>query len=290
MERGFDIGQEFDASFSLEIFRKMCFVRYFELQVAEAYDKGLIDYQIYLSAGQEAIAAAISSVVSDCYIFTQHRNHSTYLSFGGDKVKLIDELLGRETGCTGGKGGSSGTQDPNIGMFGYHELIGENVPLAVGAALGSGKTTLCFFGDGAAEEDYVLASLGFASKQKLPVLFICEDNDLAVLTPKSTRRDWELVPVAQAFGLKAIDVEDDPWLIAYHIRYLVKDLPALINCRTCRHLWHVGPGNDGPPRIDRLAEVRASLNELGLGQIASEIEQVVESEVKELWNVQLQIQ
>lgn len=278
-----DLTNLFSPSESLEMFRKICFTRYFELQVAEAYNKGLIDCYIYLSIGQESISAAVSTVISDCYIFTQHRAHSVYLAFGGDPVKLIDELLGRPTGCSGGKGGSSGIQDVNIGMIGYHELIGENVPLAVGAALGSGKTTVCFFGDGAAEEDYVLASMGFAAKHKLPILFVCEDNDLAILTPKSVRRNWEVARVAEAFGLTAVDLDDDPWLIAHTVRKFSYSLPALINCHTCRHYWHVGVGIDGPPKWDRLEMVKEKLNSLGLLEEALEIEKKTERDVRRLW-------
>ena len=105
-----------DKETSLEMFRRMCLIRYFELEAAEACKAKLINMPMYLSIGQEAIAAAISTVIPNYYIFPQHRAHSVYLAFGGDIVKLIDELLGKPTGCTGGIGGSAMIQSPDFRM------------------------------------------------------------------------------------------------------------------------------------------------------------------------------
>ncbi|MFA5083871.1 MAG: thiamine pyrophosphate-dependent enzyme [Candidatus Paceibacterota bacterium] len=270
------------------MFRRLCFARYFELKVAEAYKEGLIYSPIYLSIGQESIAAALSTIIPGYYIFAQHRCHSTYLAFGGDPVKLIDELFGRPSGCVGGKGGSPMIQDPNIRMIGHHGLIGENVPLGVGFALGSNQNTVCFFGDAAAEEDYALGAMGFASTHKLPILFVCEDNGLSILTPTKVRRNWEIADVAKALKLPAIDITDDPWLIAYHAEELGKNLPALINCRTCRHFWHAGVGIDSSPEWDRLALVKKELKRLGIH--FEETENQTKKYIDELWGKQLQKQ
>jgi pyruvate dehydrogenase E1 component alpha subunit len=282
------LSKKFSSEVSLEIFRRICIARYFELKVAEAYQNKLINSPIYLSIGQESIAAAISMAISDYYIFAQHRGHSTYLAFGGDPIKLIDELLGRPIGCTGGKGGSPMIQSHDIKMIGHHGLIGENIPLAVGFALGSGQNTVCFFGDAAAEEDYAFGAMGFASTHKLPVLFVCEDNDLSILTPTEVRRNWEITDVAKALKIPAIDVSDDPWLINYHVKELAKNLPALINCRTCRHYWHAGVGIDNSPEWDRLALIKEELNKLGLNYEKIEIQ--TKKYVDELWQKQLQKQ
>lgn len=273
---------------SLEIFRRICLIRYFELKVAQVYKEGLIHSPVYLSVGQESIAAAISVAISDYYIFAQHRSHATYLAFAGDPVRLIDELLGRATGCTGGKGGSPMLQDPAIKMIGHHGLIGENVPLAVGYALGSGKNTVTFFGDAAAEEDYVLGAMGFASRHKLPVLFVCEDNDLSILTRKEVRRNWEIADVAKAFKIHSVDIIDDPWLIFNHTKELCNNLPALINCRTCRHFWHAGAGIDEPPKWDRFELVKQELKRFNIDY--SQIENQTKQYVDDLWQEQLQKQ
>lgn len=274
---------------SLAMFRRMCLTRYFELEVAKYYNEKTIHGPVYLSIGQESISAAIATVISGWYILAQHRAHSVYLAFGGDMIKLIDELLGMKSGCSGGLGGSPSIQDKNIKMIGHHGLIGENVPLAVGVALGAGKPTVCFFGDAAAEEDYVFSSMGFAQTHKLPILFVCEDNNLSILTPKSTRRSWELADVAKGLGMPAVDITDDPWLIAHYTREFIQDLPAFINVRTCRHYWHVGVGVDNPPEWDRLEMVREQLHKSLLGREVFTIEAETKEQMEKLWKSRLQL-
>ena len=196
--------------------------------------------------------------------------------------KLTDELLHRATGCARGMGGSASIHDPSIGMFGHSGLMGDQVPIAVGAALGSGRRALAVVGDASAEEDFVYGAMGFAATRKLPVLFVCEDNDLSILTRVSTRRSWSIVDVAQSLGIKGIDITDDPWLIAHHVKLLLRDLPAFINIRTCRHRWHAGTGSDGEPEWNRFEMIKDTLKKLGLSQEISTIELDVQKEVERL--------
>ncbi|MHC4158310.1 MAG: thiamine pyrophosphate-dependent enzyme [Planctomycetota bacterium] len=265
-----------------EIFRKMCLIRYFELQVAEAVKSELIPGPVYLSVGQEAISATISTLTKNYAVFTQHRGHSAYLAYGGDIETLRDELLGLSTGCCGGRGGSPCVQDLDIPMYGHHGLIGENIPIATGYALASGRPTVAYFGDAASEEDYSLPSFGFASTHKLPVLYVCEDNNLSILTPIDDRRSWNVYDVTSAMGLKSAAIPDDPKVILKTVKELLKELPAFVNIHTCRHLWHVGVGTDGPPERDRIAEMRDIVPNSG------EIEDEIQTHVRELWQKQSQ--
>lgn len=271
---------------SLGVFRRMCATRYFELEAIKAYKQGLIKSPLYLSIGQESISATVATLIKDHYIFAQHRAHSVYLAFGGDPVALIDELLGLPTGCNKGIGGSPCIQSDEIKMVGHHGLIGENVPLAVGMALGSGKPVVCFFGDAAAEEDYTFSSMGFAQTHKLPVLFVCEDNNLSILTEKKVRRSWELADVAKGIGMPSADILDDPWEIAYYLKEF--GLPAFINCRTCRHHWHVGVGVDNPPEWDRFNMVKETLAELGYEPALNEVQVNAKKRMEGLWKERLQ--
>lgn len=264
-----------------QIFRKMCLIRYFEFQVCEAVKKNLIPGPVYLSIGQEAISATISTIIKGYAVFAQHRCHSVYLAHGGNPERLVDELLGYETGCCGGKGGSPCIQDLTIPIYGHHGLIGENIPLATGYALAMNKPTVVYFGDAAAEEDYAAASFGFAATHKLPILYICEDNNLSILTPVKDRRSWKVVDIAAGFGLHALDLEDEPEEIIKAVKDI--SLPALVNIRTCRHYWHVGIGNDGPPARDRLGELRNKIPDV-------EIETEIRTYIKDLWQKQLQRQ
>ena len=285
-----DLPREFPVSGSLEIFRKTCYNRQFEMELARVYDTGIIKMPIYLSLGQEHIPAAISAVTTDFLTFAQHRAHSYYLSFGGDTEELIDELLHRESGCANGMGGSASIHDPRIGMFGHSGLMGDQVPIAVGAALGSGKTVLTVVGDASGEEDYVYGAMGYAVTKGLPVLIVCEDNDLSILTHVSTRRSWSLADVALSLGMASVDITDDPWLIAHHVSSLLNDLPAFINIRTCRHRWHAGTGIDGEPEWNRFEMFKENLCTLGLQKEVDEIEQSTNEKVRNIWQTQLQKQ
>jgi pyruvate dehydrogenase E1 component alpha subunit len=270
---------------SLELFRRICRCRFFEYEAARACETGRISRPVYLSLGQEAVAAALSLVLPAAMIFTQHRCHAYYLAFGGPPAGLRDELLGRPGGCSGGRAGSNCLQFHTgaAAMFGHHGLIGENVPIAVGAALGSRRTTLCVFGDGAAEEDYIVPALGFAATHRLPVLFVCEDNDLSILTPTRVRRSWRLTDLARGLGLPAVELSDDPWSIADAARELAGHLPGLLNVQVCRERWHVGAGTDGPPAWDRFALVCRRLDAMGLKSQRCTLEEASRREMEGLW-------
>ena len=282
------LSQRFPKEKSLEIFRKTCINYYFERELAKVYDTGIVKMPIYLSAGSEHVPAAIATVSPHCMIFAQHRSHSYYLSFGGDMRKLIDELLHRETGCAKGMGGSASIHDPKIGMFGHSGLMGDQVPIAVGAALGSGKPVLTVMGDASAEEDYISGALGYAATKKVPLLAVCEDNDLSILTHVATRRSWAMDSLARAYGMKAVDITDDPWLITHYVQEFMGSLPAFMNIRTCRHLWHAGTGTDGPPEWNRFEMIKEELRNLGLESQSAQIETKAREEVQKTWQEQLQ--
>jgi len=279
------IAETFSSEQSLELFRRICRSRFFDLEVVKASESGLLSYPVYLSLGQEAVSAALSLVMPGAMLFTQHRCHSYYLAFGGPPEMLRDELLGRSGGTSSGRAGSNCLQchTETLTMFGHHGLIGENVPQAVGAALGSGRQTLCVFGDGAAEEDYIYPALGFAATHSLPILFVCEDNDLSILTPTKTRRNWSLTAMAESLGMMALELTDDPWTIAATIMEQGGSLPAFLNIHVCRRNWHVGVGTDGPMEWDRYALIKQQLSELGLSKQTQQIEDEQRETMEHLW-------
>ncbi len=274
---------KFGRDFALELFRRGNYVRQFEFKVKEAFDKKRFQIPIYLCIGQEFNAAAMSMVLQGFDIFAQHRAHGIYLAFGAPPEKLRDELFGLPSGCSGGMSGSNAIQAPEIRMFGHSGLMGEQVPIAVGAALASGRPTLSVCGDASVEEDYIYPSLGYAVTRKLPILFICEDNGLSILTPVATRRSWSAVDFARSLGMPAADITDDPWLVAHHMRELSKNLPAFINIQTVRNLWHAGTGYDGPPDWDRYHLVKEELGRMGLDKEVREIETENTRRVEKIW-------
>lgn len=272
----------------LEMFTTMARIRAFETEVYQASEAKRIPL-VYLSTGQESIPAALAVAVPGSWILAQHRGHGTYLAFGGSLPALRDELRGLPSGCCQGMGGSPAICDwsPEIakGIIGHNGLIGDHVPVAVGVAYADRETpVVCLFGDGAAEEDYVLGAVGFAVTHQLNVVFVCEDNDLSVLTPVNARRSWNLSDVTRGFGLTAIDIVDDPCQIYYYAKELPR--PCLLNIRTCRMCWHVGAGIDGPPEWDRYALVKADLiDRLGLDfqAVLDGVEQEAHREMVDLW-------
>jgi len=272
----------------LSVFRNMCRIRYFELQVKYAFDTGgMKKMPIYLSVGQESVTSALAAVYKEPYIFAQHRGHDVYLAYGGDERALADELLQRSTGCAGGMGGSASIHSPKISMFGHDGHMGTQVPISVGFALGLQKKgegkVLSIMGDASAEEDYVLGAMGYAARKQLPVLFVCMDNGLSILTEVSVRRNWNMVDVARAFGMPAIEITDDPWLIMWHAFLMQGQLPAFINIHTVRHLWHNGTGCDGPPEWDRFAMTKETMKSLGYGKEIRAIEKETKRHMELLW-------
>ena len=193
--------------FRLKVFEKASYCRHFEEQVIKHIKSKDINIPTYVSAGQEFISSTIATICENMKIkpllFGQHRCHSIYLSFGGNKIKLVNELLGRKNGCTKGMGGSASIHSKEINMFGHDGLMGSNGPIGVGACFALKQPTIIFLGDAAAEEDYVLGGLGWASTKNLPLLTIIEDNNLSILTEKKVRRNWEMEDVAKSFKMDA---------------------------------------------------------------------------------------
>lgn len=266
-----------DKETRLRIFTKAALIRNFEEITARYINKGLFKFPIYLSAGQEFIAATLAEKFqnNNPLLFAQHRAHSFYLAFNGNIEKLIDELLGRKSGCANGMGGSASIQSKEINMFGHDGFIGSEIPIAVGACFASKQLTIAIMGDAAAEEDYVLSSLGWAATKKLNILFVVEDNNLSILTKKEVRRSWDISNISEAFGIKSFNIIDDPCIIN---DCLDCNLPLLLNIKTDRIFWHAGGGIDNYIKNDRYKiEIEK------LGKDAIDIDKYSKDFLKELW-------
>ena len=274
--------------FKLEVFKKASYNRHFEEQVIKNIKLKNIKIPTYVSAGQEFISATIATICENMSIkpllFGQHRCHSIYLSFGGNKIKLIDELLGRKTGCTKGMGGSASIHSKEINMYGHDGLMGSNGPIGVGACFAFKKPTIIFLGDAAAEEDYVLGGLGWASTKKLPLLTIIEDNNLSILTEKKIRRNWEMEDVAKSFKMDGYTVDDDPINLLKYSKIFFKK-PCLLNVNTNRIYWHAGAGKDSDQTFDRYYYEKKLL-----GLPADELDKKIKNEMEDLWKKQLEKQ
>lgn len=273
------------SNFKLDVFKKASLCRSFENETFQRIKEKLIKFPVYLSAGQEYIASTIAQIIEEKNIapdiFIQHRGHSTYLAFGGDVAKLVDELLGKKSGCAHGMGGSASIQCKEKNIYGHDGLMGNQGPIGVGACYASKKPTIIFTGDSAAEEDYFLASIGWASTKNLPVLFVVEDNNLSILTEKKVRRNWDMHAVAEGFKVEAHNISDDPFEIQKAMKNVFKK-PLLLNINTVRKYWHAGAGIDGES-FDRYEKEMKEL-----GDAAKTIDAANQKLVKEIWQRQLE--
>ena len=173
----------------LSLYRKMLLIRRFEEAAAKAYASGLIGGFLHLYIGQEAIAVGAASVLKkEDMVFCTYRDHGMALALGMDPNRAMAELLGKDTGCSRGLGGSMHFFDREHNLFGGFAIVGSHIPLAVGAAfkikyLGEDTAVLCFFGEGATNIGGFHEGLSLAGLWKLPIVFVCENNQYAMGTP-----------------------------------------------------------------------------------------------------------
>src|SRR5207253_5364268 len=178
-----------DASLLLDLYRSMALCRRFEEAAAKAYTQGKIRGFLHLYIGQEAVAVgAISAAESTDYIVATYREHAHYLARTGDARAAMAELYGRATGASGGRGGSMHLFDAGKRFLGGWAIVGGHVPIAAGVAFASKyrdekDVTLCFFGDGTANMGAFHEGLALAGLWKLPIVFICENNQYSMGTP-----------------------------------------------------------------------------------------------------------
>jgi len=275
-----------DQSLSSRIYETAALNRAFEVSAFEQMKLGNIKFPAYLSAGQEYISATIAVAleeagINDRQIFIQHRGHSTYLSFGGDIDKLVLELLGDKRGCANGMGGSASIHSVEANIYGHDGLMGSQGPISTGMCYANKIPTLCFTGDAAVEEDYFLASIGWASTKKLPIIFIVEDNNFSILTEKKVRRNWDIHDVAKAFKMKAFNIDDDPQEIFSCLDFEngIFSEPMLLNINTHRMFWHAGAGVDDPDIFDR----HKSIGEIFTADYRENIQNKYNNYVSNVW-------
>jgi len=233
-------------------------IRYLEEAIAERYGEGKMRCPTHLSIGQEAVAAACGIVLNSTdQAFSTHRAHAHYIGKGGSLKRMMAEIYGKATGCAGGKGGSMHLIDLSVGFGGSTAIVGNSIPLAVGAALahqvlGRSQISCAFFGDAAMEEGVFHESLNFAVLKKLPVLFVCENNLYSVYTPLKYRqpKGRSLWKFAEAYGVTAKYGDGNDAVAAHQL--LVEAVgfirsgqgPVFLEFETYRWREHCGPNFD----------------------------------------------
>src|SRR5512139_4132948 len=193
-----------DPAQRIEGLRRMLRIRRFEEAVAKAVRAGEIPGACHSSIGQEAaiVGACLALADTDCITGT-HRSHGHPIGKGAALAPLMAELMGKASGICGGRGGSMHLADASVGIIGESAIVGGGIPIATGAALsaqvlGDGRVSLCFFGDGAANQGTFHESLNMAAVWKLPAVYVCENNRYAATTPLTMSHGVERIAVRAA--------------------------------------------------------------------------------------------
>jgi pyruvate dehydrogenase E1 component alpha subunit len=238
------------------LFRTALLIRLVEERIIGLYPSDKIQSPVHLSIGQEAVAVGVCDALRpDDLVFATYRSHGFYVAKGGRLDAMFAELYGRKGGVSGGKAGSMHLAAPEIGLMGSSAVVASTIPHAVGAALsfkrrGSSRIAVAVFGDGATEEGVFHESLNFAQLMKLPVLFLCEDNGLAVHSHRPLRQSYRLTAHAAAYGIPSRRLEEGWDMLAIREATLgaaaqVRDGgPFVLEIATSRYKEHVGVGED----------------------------------------------
>jgi pyruvate dehydrogenase E1 component alpha subunit len=245
-----------------ELYRLQLELRYCEKRAYDLFLQNLIKGTSHLSLGQEAIAAAFGVAMRpDDWTFCTYRGHAHTLARGASMEGVLGELMGRQCGLLGGKGGSMHLTDVAKGAMGSYAIIGAHLPVAAGAAWsaqyrGTEQVSVCFFGDGTTNIGAFHEALNFAAVWKLPVVYVCENNLYMEYTPISavTAVEHPAADRASAYGLPSIVVDGNDADAVYKVASdaLVKARagggPSLIEAMTYRHSGHsrADPGKYRP--------------------------------------------
>ena len=251
-----------------DMYESMLRIRLFEEAIAESATAKEFKGPTHLYIGQEAVAVGVCHALGkDDYVFGGHRSHGHYLAKGGGLRELAAEIFVRETGCSKGRGGSMHLTAPHIGLLGTSALVGGGMGPGVGTALasvllGRDRVTAIFFGDGAIEEGIFHEALNFAALNKLPVLFICENNLYASHLKLEVRQPQpDLFKHAAPYAVPGIRIDGNDVIEVYETaqeavrRARAHEGPTLLECMTYRWRGHVGPSYDFEYNIRTREEV-----------------------------------
>lgn len=231
--------------------RQMYLIRQFEEGAEQAYMRGLVHGTMHLSIGQEATAVGVCSVLERAdYITSTHRGHGHCIAKGAEPKFMFAEFFGKDTGYCRGRGGSMHIADLATGNLGANGIVGGGLPIAVGAALAlqqekRPQVVVSFFGDGANNEGAFHESLNMAAIWKLPVVFVCENNQYGMST--STERSTAVKRIAQraqAYDMPGVTVDGNDFAaVAEASAQAVERArsgqgPSLLECLTYRHRGH----------------------------------------------------
>ncbi|HAT46165.1 MAG TPA: ABC transporter substrate-binding protein [Ktedonobacter sp.] len=246
-------GKDTEQTRWLSMYEQMLKIRIFEEHVNQLYTTAKMPGLAHLYIGEEAIAVGVCSALRrDDYITSTHRGHGHCLAKGASVDRMFAELLGKEAGYCRGKGGSMHIADQDTGNLGANAIVGGSAGIATGAAMsskmrGSDQVTVCFFGDGALGQGMLYEVMNMASLWKLPVIYVCENNQYNEYTHNSETTAGEMSARGKAFGIPTEEVNGQDIRAVYDTALRMVERarrgegPSFILCDTYRyHGHHVG--------------------------------------------------
>jgi pyruvate dehydrogenase E1 component alpha subunit len=240
-----------DQNLLLKMYRGMVTIRGFEEKAIELFEHNLIRGNIHPCIGQEAVSVGVCSALRrDDYMVNTHRGHGNCIAKGADLRLMMAELMGKSTGYCKGKGGSMHIADFEAGNLGANGIVGGGIPIAVGAGIsvqnrGTDQVVACFFGDGATNQGTFHESLNLAALWKLPVIFVCENNQYALSTPiREAISISHISERATAYGIPGMSIDGNDIIEVYTKmkeatgRARAGEGPTLLDCVTYRFFGH----------------------------------------------------
>lgn len=242
---------------SWQLYRNLFLIRKAEEHIIANYPDDEMKTPMHMSMGQEAIPVGVCAAVGDrADVFNSYRSHAPFLARTGNVDGFFAELYGRASGPAGGKAGSMHVSDIAAGHWCSTAIVSSGIPVALGAAYAAKakktrRIAVAFFGDGAVDEGNFWESLNIACAMKVPMIFVCEDNGLAVHTSKAFRHGYRsIADVVRQFNCV---VESDASNDAERIYQVTgealreaerRGCPAFLVFQCYRYLEHVGISSD----------------------------------------------
>jgi len=237
----------------LHMYEQMGKIRAFEEMANELYTSARMPGLTHLYIGEEAVGVGVCEALrQDDYITSTHRGHGHCVAKGAALDRMFAELLGKAAGYCGGKGGSMHIADQDTGNLGANAIVGGSAGIATGAGLSikmrkSDQVAVCFFGDGALGQGLFYESANMAQLWKLPVIYVCENNQYNEYTHNTETAAGELAARGRAFGIHTVEVDGQDVRAVYTVmaelvaRARRGEGPAFLVCHTYRfHGHHVG--------------------------------------------------
>ena len=234
----------------LELLRRMVRIRRFEERLIDLHKRGKLPGFVHLYIGEEAIAVGVCGALrSDDRITSTHRGHGHLIAKGADIGRMMAELYGKVDGYCRGKGGSMHIMDFSLGILGTNGIVGGGIPIGTGAAfadkkLGTDRVTVTFFGDGASNQGVFFEAMNLASLWKLPVIFLCENNQYTEWTRTAKLTAGNIFERGEAMGVPGEQIDGNDVLVVREVaeravaRARAGEGPTLIECMTYRHHGH----------------------------------------------------